>query len=80
MGKLVLSAVIGLVTGIICFFMSVAFLCFLLLIIRAFSHTHPDMTLTYKAAAPVALLAALSGFTVSLVRAIRGHSADSGAN
>ncbi|HEY6351318.1 MAG TPA: hypothetical protein VI636_18085 [Candidatus Angelobacter sp.] len=80
MGKLVLSAVIGLVTGIICFFISVAFLCFLLLIIRALSHTNPDMTLTYKAAAPVALLAALTGFTISLVRAIRSHSADSGAN
>lgn len=77
MGKLVLSAAIGLVTGVICFFLSVAFLCFLLLIIRAFSHTPPDMTLTYKAAAPVALLAALTGFTVTLVRAVRGHSASS---
>ncbi|HEY6250847.1 MAG TPA: hypothetical protein VI685_12880 [Candidatus Angelobacter sp.] len=80
MGKLVLSAAIGLVTGVICFFVSVAFLCFLLLIMRAFTHTPPDMTLTYKAAAPVALLAALTGFTVSLVRAVRGHSAGSRVN
>jgi len=72
-GKLALSVGIGLVSGIICFFLSVAFLCFLLLIVRAVTHTHPDMTLTYRAAAPVALLAALTGFTVTLVRAVRGH-------
>lgn len=77
MGKLVLSMAIGLVIGVICFFMSVAFLCFVLLLIRAFSHNPPDMTLTYKAAAPVALLAALTGFTISLVRAVRGQSAGS---
>lgn len=77
MGKLVLSAGIGLVTGIICFFLSVAFLCFVLLIVRGVTHTHPDMTLTYKAAAPVAVLAALTGFTVTLVRTVRGHSHDS---
>jgi len=73
-GKLALSVGIGLVSGIICFFISVAFLCFLLLIVRAVTHTHPDMTLTYRAAAPVALLAALTGFTVTLVRAVRGHT------
>ena len=77
MGKLLLSAGIGLVTGVICFFLSVAFLCFLLLAMRGFTHLHPDMTLTYKAAAPVAILAALAGFTVSLVRAVRGASAHS---
>ena len=75
MGKFLLSIAIGLVSGIICFFLSVAFLIFVLLIMRAITHTQPDMTLTYKAAAPVALLAALSGFTVSLVRAVRGQSA-----
>ena len=75
MGKFLLSIAIGLVSGVICFFLSVAFLSFVLLIMRAFTHTQPDMTLTYKAAAPVALLAALSGFTVSLVRAVRGQSA-----
>jgi hypothetical protein len=80
MGKLALSMAIGLVTGIICFFVSVAFLCFVLLLMRAFSHTPPDMTLTYKAAAPVALLAALTSFTISLVRAVRGHSVHPGAN
>ena len=74
MSKLALSVGIGLVSGIICFFISVAFLCFLLLIVRAVTHTHPDMTLTYRAAAPVALLAALTGFTVTLVRAVRGHT------
>lgn len=77
MGKLFWSAAIGLASGVICFFLSVAFLSFLLLILRAFAHTPPDMTLTYKAAAPVALLAALTGFTVTLVRAVRGHSAGS---
>lgn len=77
MGKFLVSAAIGLVAGVICFFLSVAFLSFVLLIIRGFSHTHPDMTLTYKAAAPVAVLAAVTGFTVSLVRAVRGHSPSS---
>lgn len=77
MGKLVLSVVIGLVSGIICFFLSVAFLCLVLLIIRGVTHHNPDMSLTYKAAAPVAVLAAFSGFAISLVRAVRGHSAHS---
>jgi hypothetical protein len=77
MGKLLLSTGIGLVTGLICFFLSVAFLCFLLLTVRALTHVHPDMTLTYKAAAPVAILAAFTGFTVSLVRAVRSPSAHS---
>ena len=77
MGKFLVSAAIGLVAGVICFFLSVAFLCFVLLIMRGLTHTQPDMTLTYKAAAPVALLAALSAFTVSLVRSVRGQSASS---
>jgi len=71
MGKLLLSAGIGLASGIICFFLSVAFLAFLLLIMGAVSHTRPDMTLAYKAAVPVALLASLCGFTVTLVRGLR---------
>jgi uncharacterized membrane protein YhiD involved in acid resistance len=74
MGKFFLSAGVGLVTGIICFFISVAFLCFVLLAVRFISHTQPDMSLTYKAAAPVALLAAVTGFTVTLVRSLRGHT------
>jgi hypothetical protein len=77
MGKLLMSAGIGLVAGVICFFLSVAFLCFLLLAVRGLTHLHPDMTLTYKAAAPVAILAACAGFTVSLVRAVRGASVHS---
>jgi hypothetical protein len=75
MGKLVLSTAIGLVSGIICFFLSVAFLCFVLLIMRGVTHINPDMSLAYKAAAPVAILAAFTGFTITLVRAVRGRSA-----
>jgi hypothetical protein len=71
MRKLLLSAGIGLASGLICFFLSVAFLCFVLLIIGAAQHSRPDMTLTYKVGAPVGLLAAVIGFTVSLVRFIR---------
>jgi hypothetical protein len=71
MGKFFLSAGIGLVTGVICFFVSVAFLCFVLLIVRGIAHVQPDMTLTYRVAAPVALLAALCGFSVALVRSFR---------
>jgi len=71
MAKRFISAAIGLVSGVICFFLSVAFLCFFLLIYWGFSHTHPDMSLTYKVAAPVAFLAALTGFGISLVRSFR---------
>ena len=74
MGKVFLSAGIGLVSGVVSFFLSVAFLCFVLLLAGALSHIRPDMTLTYKAAAPVAILAALTGFTVSLVRSVRRSS------
>lgn len=71
MGKFVICAGIGLVSGVICFFLSVAFLCFFLLLYWGFSHTHPDMSLAYRVAAPVALFAALAGFTISLFRAFR---------
>lgn len=71
MGKFFLSVAIGLVSGVICFFLSVAFLAILLLIIGAVGHTRPDMTLTYKAALPVAVLAAMCGFSVNLVRLFR---------
>lgn len=72
MRSLILSLAIGLVIGVICFFLSVAFLSFLLLIIGAVTHNRPDMTLTYKAAAPVAVLAMLCGFAITLVRRLRG--------
>jgi hypothetical protein len=71
MRTLFLSVVIGLAAGVICFFVSVAFLSFVLLIAGAVSHGRPDMTLAYKVAAPVGLLAALSGFTITLVRGVR---------
>ncbi len=71
MGRIAVSAGIGLVTGIVSFFLSVAFLCFVLLTAGAVSHIRPDMTLTYKAAAPVAVLAAITGFVISLVRGFR---------
>jgi hypothetical protein len=73
MRTLLLSSVIGLVSGVIFFFLSVAFLCFVLLIIGAVTHHRPDMTLTFKAAIPVAILAAITGFVVTLVRGNRGH-------
>ena len=55
MGKFFVSAGIGLVSGVISFFLSVAFLCFALLLAGILSHIRPDMTLTYKVAAPVAV-------------------------
>lgn len=75
MRKLILSAGIALASGLICFFLSVAFLAFLLLIVGALSHTHPDMTLTYKAAVPVGALAALCGFVITMVRSFRSPAA-----
>jgi len=74
MGKFFVSAGIGLVSGVISFFLSVTFLCFALLLAGPLSHIRPDMTLTYKVAAPIALLAALTGFTISLVRSVRRSS------
>ena len=71
MKKLLLSAGIGLVSGVIIFFLAVAFLCIVLLVLRAVSHTQPDMTLAYRAAAPVAILGAICGFVITLVRAGR---------
>lgn len=71
MRSLILSVAIGFGSGVICFFISVAFLCFLLLFMGAVTHSHLDMTLTYKVAAPVAALAALIGFSITLVRRMR---------
>lgn len=71
MRKFLICVGIGLASGVITFFLSVAFLCFVLLILGFAQHSRPDMTLTYKVAAPVGLLAAITGFTISLVRSIR---------
>jgi hypothetical protein len=71
MSKLILSVGVGLASGIICFFLSVAFLCIVLLIAWAVTHNRPDMTLAYKVAVPVALLAAIAGFLITLVRSLR---------
>jgi hypothetical protein len=70
-----LSSVIGLAAGVIFFFLSVAFLCLVLLIGGAMTHSHPDMTLAIKAAAPVAVLAAITGFVATLVRSLRRRPA-----
>jgi hypothetical protein len=71
MKRFLLSAGIGLVSGVIIFFLSVAFLCIVLLVLRAASHTNPDMTLAYRAAFPVAILGAICGFIITLVRSGR---------
>ena len=71
MGKFILSAGIGLFSGLMCLLLSFAFLCIFLVIFGALSHTHPDMTLTYKVAVPVAVLAAFLGFVISLVHSFR---------
>ena len=76
MRSFILSIAIGLGAGIICFFLSVAFLCFVLLIVGAVSHSRPDMTLTYKAAAPVAALAMVCGFCITLARSLRSTPAN----
>jgi hypothetical protein len=75
MKRFFLSAGIGLAAGVIVFFMSVAFLCIALLVIRAASHSMPDMTLAYKAAIPVAILGAICGFITALVRTGRSRAA-----
>ena len=72
---LFLSAAIGLVTAVISFFLSMAFLCFVLLFVGVVSHGRPDMTLAFKAALPVAILAAITAFTITLVRGIRAATA-----
>ena len=76
MRKFFLSAGIGLFSGVITFFLSVAFLCIALLVLRAASHTQPDMTLAYKAAVPVAILGAICGFMIAMVRVGRSPAAN----
>ena len=71
MRTLFLSLAIALVTGVISFFTSVAFLCFVLLIMGAMTHRQPDMTLTFKVALPVAAVAATCGFAITLIRSAR---------
>ena len=71
MRKFLLSVAIGIVSGVIVFFLSVAFLAIVLLVLRAASHTNPDMTLAYRAAFPVAILGAICGFVITLVRSGR---------
>lgn len=71
MRTLLLSAGIGLTAGVLCFFLSVAFLSLLLLVVGAVTHHPQDMTLTYRVAVPVALLAAVCGFFITLFRSIR---------
>ena len=75
MRKFFLSAGVGFVSGIITFFLSVAFLCIVLLVLRASSHKMPDMSLAYKAAAPVAILGAICGFMITLFRPKRPRAA-----
>jgi hypothetical protein len=53
----------------------VAFLALLLLAVRGVSGVHPDMTLAYRVAVPVALLAAITGFAVALTRSLRSAKA-----
>ena len=74
MKKFFLSAKIGLASGVITFFLSVAFLCFVLLTLRATNHTNPNMTLAYKATVPVAILGAICGFVIALVRVGRARA------
>jgi len=75
MRALFLSTAIGLVAGVISFFTSVAFLCFVLLIVGAINHNRLDMTLTFKVALPVAAVAAVCGFVIALVRSVRSAMA-----
>lgn len=75
MKRFFLSAGIGIVSGVITFFLSVAFLCIVLLVFRATTRVFPDMTLAYKAAIPVAILAAICGFTIALFRVGRARAA-----
>ena len=74
MKRFFLSAGIGIASGIITFFLSVAFLCVVLLVLRATTRVFPDMTLAYKAAIPVAILAAICGFTIALFRVGRARA------
>ena len=75
MRRFFLSAGIGLVSGVIMFFLSVAFLCIVLLVLRATTHHNPDMTLAYRAAWPVAILGAICAFIITMVRSGRSQSA-----
>lgn len=68
MKRFFLSAGVALASGVIAFFLSVAFLCFVLLVFKGMNHSMPDMTLAYKAAIPVAILGAICGFFLTLIK------------
>jgi hypothetical protein len=59
---------IGLVTGVVCSFLALAFLTVFVIILGALRHNHPDMAATLKIAFPVAALTAVLGFIIAIVR------------
>ena len=62
------ASMIGLVTGVVCFFLALAFLTVFVIILGALRHNHPDMGATLKIAFPVAALTAVLGFVIAVVR------------
>jgi len=65
---LVRASMIGLFAGVVCFiFVAILFVVFLL-ILGTLRHTHPDMMWTLRVAVPLAVLTAVFGFIIAIVR------------
>ena len=62
------ATVIGLVSGVVCFVILSVFLILTLLIIHTTGRSHADMLLTMKIAGPVAVVSAVAGFIIAVVR------------
>lgn len=65
---LVRASMIGLVAGVVGFFLIAALFAIFLLILAALRHNHPDMMVTLKVALPLAALTAVLGFVIAVVR------------
>lgn len=65
---LVRASIIGVVAGIAGFFFFAVLFTVFLLILAALRHNHPDIMLSLKVALPLAVLTAVSGFIIAIIR------------
>lgn len=65
---LVRASTIGVIAGVVGFILFAAFFAVFLLILATVRHNHPDMMWSLKIAVPLAVLTAVLGFVIAIVR------------
>jgi lipid-A-disaccharide synthase-like uncharacterized protein len=65
---LVRASTIGVIAGVVGFILFAAFFAVFLLILAAVRHNHPDIMWSLKIAVPLAVLTAVLGFVIAIVR------------